>query len=368
MLLYPIARAQDGSPVHIDAWERGQVVTCFGCDQDLVGRLPHDGIRPTAHFAHKADAACGGETALHRAAKAAIVRAHGRGVLQQLAWECPRCRRWEHRTDLRSLVLREESRPCDGVLSDVLGLDVVGDPRVAIEVIVSHDLEISTLDRYRACGVDVYSLHPSWGIVGDVMRGVERLIVDHRVGDVADCEGCRQVLREKAAWELRAQRQRADAWWTAWGVLWISVAREESAQSEAQQLSLGRQRQRVDAWWMSWGRLWPQVATRMSDAWWVAWRKVWREIGDRYAAPHRWARAWCAAWGSIGAQYAQEEMVRARRREEDARCARDRRRTWWEDWLRVWADIARRASGQLAAWRPICRHCRQDLTPGHQCL
>lgn len=368
-ILYPIARGQDGAAVHIDAWERGQVVTCFGCEQELIGRLPHDGIRPTAHFAHKADATCGGETALHKAAKAAITYAHAARTLQFLLWECPRCARTSHRTDLRSLTLCEEARPCDGVVSDVLGLDNHDNPRVAIEVVVTHDVEAETLDRYRALGIEVLSLHPSWGIIGDVVCGSDVLHVVHLAGvvDDASCEGCQQVLREKEEWELRARKQRSAAWWIAWGAVWLYVAKELRSQSEEQQRSLQDQRRRDQVWWTAWVRVWPQIGKQILDAWWIAWRGSWLEIAAQYAAPYRWERAWQIAWKAVTQQHALEEAQRAKQREDEDRRRRLQRRSWWETWSRVWTDIGQRESGLKAAWRPICRNCRQDLTLEHRC-
>ena len=365
---YPIARDEDGAAVHIDAWDRGQSVTCFGYGEDLVGRMPHDGIKPTAHFAHKADSTCSGETALHKAAKAAIVDAHAKGTLGDLEWECPRCKRSLHVTDLRSLVLREEARPCAGVVSDVLGLDSDLDgaePRVAIEVVVTHDLESETLDRYRTQGLRVYSLKPSWGIVGDLVRGADALRVDHRLGVVdAACEGCQQVLREKQEWETRALAQRAQAWWNAWNAAWKSlgseVARRLFDQHHASRL-------RSLTWWTAWSRVWPRIADHIVSSWWVEWRRLWRELGAQYARPYDWLRAWEAAWSTIGKQYAQEEVERARRRAEDVARESARRWVWWPAWLQVWSNIGQRESGMMAAWRPICRQCRQDLTADHRC-
>lgn len=369
MILYPIARGADGAAVHIDAWERGQVVTCFGCEEELIGRLPHDGIKPTAHFAHKADTTCGGETALHKAAKAAIMHAHAARSLQFISWECPRCWRCLHRTDLRELTLCEEARPCDGVVSDVLGLEVHGDPRVAIEVVVTHDVEVETLVRYRALGIDVFSLRPTWGLIGDVVRGADVLHVSHRSGnlDKASCEGCQQVLREKEEWELRARKQRDDAWWGAWGEAWRYVAAEVYTQGEELRLLQEAQRRREQLWWTAWERVWPQIGKHLLDAWWIAWRGSWLKIAAQHVAPYRWQRAWQEVWNSIGQQHAEEETRRAREREDEDRRFQLRRRTWWETWSRVWTDIGQRESGLKAAWRPICRNCRGDLTQDHRC-
>jgi len=370
-ILYPVARGQDGETVHIETWERGQVVTCFGCGQELVGRLPHDGIKPTAHFAHRADvvAACSGETALHKAAKSAIVHAHARGALQSLAWECPLCRRCRHLTDLRSLALRAEARPCEGVVSDVLGEDSAGEPRVAIEVVVTHDLEAETSERYRARGIRVFVLRPSWGIVGDLVRGVDPLLVDHRAGlvDASSCEGCQQVLRERAEWAARERRQKISAWWAAWGEAWRGASREAHIACRLRTEEDRARHLRVETWWKAWSGSWRRTAEHVVGSWWIEWQRSWREVGGQYARPYSWHRDWRSAWGAVGDQHALEEARIDKLRAEAAARERALRRDWWIAWIRVWPDIAQRESGVMAAWRPICRHCRQDLTADHRC-
>lgn len=369
MIRYPVARDQDGAPIHIDEWERGNAVTCFGCGQDLIGRLPFDGIKPTAHFAHKTDVACSGETALHKAAKAAILRSHANGALRDLAWECPRCKRCLHQTDLRSVALREEASPCKGVVSDVLGVDASGQPRIAIEVVVTHDMAAETLERCRSLGLSVFTLRPSWGIVGDIVRGVDPLHVDYLAGlvDTASCEGCQQVLREKEEWAARERTQKVKAWWSAWLAAWGYIGREVLGRFEEQRCALQVRRAREQSWWKSWADVWRRIAEKIGDAWWIEWRQMWREVGIQYVRPYNWQRAWKAAWTVIGKQYAVEEAERVRRLAEENYRESTRRHNWWPLWIRVWSDIGLRASGVMAAWRPICRTCRQDLTRDHQC-
>ena len=368
-ILYPIARDPQGAPIHIDNWERGQDVTCFGCEQDLIGRLPFDGIKPTAHFAHKADVACNGETALHKTAKAAILHSHVNGALQSLSWECPRCKRCHHQTDLRSIVLREEKSPCEGVVSDVLGRDASGKPCVAIEVVVTHDVESETLERYRSLGIHVFTLRPSWGTVGDIVRGVDPLTVEYRAGlvDTSSCEGCQQVLREKEEWAARERAQQAKSWWIAWTSAWGCVGREALGQFEEQRRELLQRRTREQLWWKSYAHLWRRIGEQIVDAWWIEWRQMWRELGIQHVRPYSWQRAWQAAWKEVGAQYAADEAKRERRLADENNREKTRSLTWWPAWIRMWTDLGMRESGVMAAWRPICRKCRQNLTRDHSC-
>ena len=372
MILYPIARDPDGRAIHIDDWERGQAVTCFGCGQQLIGRLPHDGIKPTAHFAHQADSECNGdngETALHKAAKAAILHSHGNGALQALSWVCPICKLCLHLTDLRSVVLHEERSPCAGVRSDVLGVNDAGDPIVAIEVVVTHDVEAETLERCRTHGIYVFALRPSWGIVGDIVRGANPLLVDYRAGlvEASSCEGCQQVLREKAEWAARERAQKVKAWWSAWASAWGCIGREVLGQFEEQRRELLTRRTREQFWWKSCVRMWGRIGEQIVDAWWIEWRQMWRELGIQHVRPYSWQRAWQVAWEAVGKQYAADEAKRARRRVEDEARNNARCQNWWPAWIRMWMDIGQRESGVMAAWRPICRKCRQDLSRDHSC-
>lgn len=369
MILYPVARDPNGAPIHIDDWVRGKAVTCFGCGQDLVGRLPHDGIKPTAHFAHKTDVACKGETALHKAAKAAITGSHANGTLQSLSWECPCCKRCRHQTDLRSLVLRQERSPCEGVVSDVLGVDASGQPCVAIEVVVTHNMEAQTLERYRLLGIYVFTFRPSWGILGDIVRGAEPLPVDCRVGfvDTSSCEGCQQVLREKEEWAARERAQKVNAWWSAWTSAWGYIGKEAlRARAAALKNALSLRTH----WWKSWIHLWRRIAEHTEQAvvsWWMQWRQLWREIGIEYARPYSWQRTWQRVWEEIGKQHAVDEAKREKSFAEDVYRENTRRQTWWPAWIRMWTNIGMRESGVMAALRPICRKCRQDLTRDHAC-
>ncbi len=362
---YPVACDKDGFAVHIDDWQPGHDVTCFGCGKDLIGHLPHDGIKPTAHFAHKADATCNGETALHKAVKAAIFHAHATGVLQALSWECPRCKRCQRLTSLIDLALTQEARPCEGVVSDVLGCDLTGKPIVAIEVVVTHDLEAATLDRYRVFGLDVFSFSPTWGSLGDVSRGVVSLDVVHRVGsiDTSSCAGCQEIIRAKREWEERELARRADQWWDLWVGLWRSVDNEVrlcAVDSHQKEHAL---RAREDAWWKAWSTVWPRMIQTTIDAWWIGWHQLWIDLGAEHMRPYRWMQRWHDAWEMIGRQYAADETERERQR----RNREDRCDVWWAAWLRVWKDIGQRESGAVAAWKPICRKCRDDLRPDHRC-
>jgi hypothetical protein len=99
------------------------------------------------------------------------------------------------------------------------------------------------------------------------------------------------------------------------------------------------------------------------EVWWIAWHRLWIDLGVEYMRPHRWTDRWLEAWEAIGNKYAADEVERARL----GRYWRDQREVWWAAWIHMWKDIGQRESGAMAAWRPICRRCRDDLQPGHLC-
>jgi hypothetical protein len=292
VIQYPIARAEDGSVVHIRSWQPGQIVACFGCDCELIGRLPHNGIAPTAHFAHKADTACDGEGALHKAAKEAIVRAHTSRVLSTLSWLCPRCSQLLHRTDLSQLTLHKEKVPCEGVVTDVLGLDGDGRAVVAIEVVVTHDIEPQTMDRYLALGTAVFVWRPAWNEIAAITEGSSTLGLEARHVQIDHCAGCEDRLRKKLEWlereeqrkiaeaKLREEKQR----------VWEVEQRRLEEAAEARRETACLQAEKMRLYWEDRAREQRACAQREEDlrkiaAWWDPWIAAWRQIGEECAHP-----------------------------------------------------------------------------------
>lgn len=326
--------------MHISAWQPGQGVTCFGCDRDLIGRLPHNGIAPTAHFAHKADHACDGEGALHKAAKEALVRAHAQH-LRALLWLCPLCLQTTHITDLSQLILHKEKAPCEGVVTDVLGLGSDGRAAVAIEVVVTHDIETQTMDRYRTLGAAVFVWRPAWNEVAAITH---MLWVEARHVQVDGCAGCEELQRKKREWlEREEQRKIAEAKRRAAiqraqeaEQRWLekeAEARKEAARVQAEKARLHwearaqEQRERAQR----------EEFLRQIAVWWDPWILVWRQIGEEYAHPGVRSRF----LDLIGARCEQLNIVR------------DRRLAAASAWASVY---------------PFCRSCgHRMLTRDHRC-
>ena len=205
MILYPVARGTDGGLVHIKDWRAGDHVTCFGCDRALIGRGPSGKIKrrrsPERHFAHKTEDSCNGETALHAATKVAIVRAHALGLLG-FWWRCPSCRS-RRCIGIADLILAIEDQPCEGVRSDVLARDQAGVPRLAIEVVVTHDLEALTIKRYRDCGVRVLVLRPTWWTLTE-LETAQEIWADGQHATAVDCDHCERLeIEDLNAMDMR---------------------------------------------------------------------------------------------------------------------------------------------------------------------
>jgi hypothetical protein len=262
----------------------------------------------------------------------------------------------------------------------VLGENEFGEPCVAIEVVVTHDMKPKTVERYRALGFYVFSLQASWGIIGEISRGLDPLPVDYRLGivDTASCEGCQQILREKEEWAARERVQKAKAWWGALVTAWFDVWKEELRRFDDQRRVLLAQRAREQSWWQVWKFTWQRIQAERVVSWGIEWRQVWRDLGVECSRPYIWQRRWQEVWEAVSKQYVADEVERARdlakeeaaqawRLVEEKRNETLRRYTWWPEWTRVWAEIGDRESGAMAAWRPICKRCRRDVKQDQLC-
>lgn len=122
---------------------RGQSYMCPACGAPLVFRA---GTRVSRHFAHRASAACDGETALHRTAKLLIKQvvedALAGGSAIKLFFPCVECsEKFEVGFPLESVDgATLEARLPSGRVVDVL-LVKGGAPRLAVEVFVSHRVD-----------------------------------------------------------------------------------------------------------------------------------------------------------------------------------------------------------------------------------
>lgn len=377
--MYPIARAPDGRLVHIDAWRDDEEVTCVGCDQRLVGKR---GPVNAHHFAHAVEGSCNSETVLHRSTKEAIIAAHALGPVK-LWWSCVLCGETRRTTTL-GLDLSREISPCEGVRSDVLGCDLTGVPRVAIEVVVTHAPEEATIAKYLEAGVSVLILRPTWEVFRELASGAE-IMVDGRHArpeHVGACEGCARFRARKwwdayvRSWGLIAARhtddQRArqvelDAAWNVFVLQWLSVGKRYARLFDdfvGQWRKIGGAVARdVDRWrsFAAFAAIWPTIIEHEIERY-RSFAAIWPMIVKHEIASYR---SFAAIWPTI----AEHEIARARREAARAvdvlRCVL----RWWDGFIGGWGRVARRWAYDsdprrwdtfVAAWRSIGAQVRYN--------
>ena len=332
---YPIARSSHGQLVHIDAW-RDEDVACIGCGQPMVGKR---GSVNAHHFAHAVERSCSAETVLHAGTKEAVVSAHARAPIR-LWWSCVACGE-TRRATTAELDLVTEAAPCDGVRSDVLGRDLTGAPRLAIEVVVTHALEPQTIARYRAAGVSVLLLRPTWEVFRELASGAEIMVDGRHALDehVGACAGC--------------DRLRTRTWWDAHVAAWQALGSVYADDERSRQFLLNES-------WSAFVRQWRLVAARFArhfDYFVDLWRKIGQAHADDLA---RW-RSFAVGWSAIAARLADQQDLRAR--ESASRAFADAQ--WWDRFIAAWSRTVRRWVHDqdprrwddfVATWRAIGAH------------
>ncbi len=209
---YPFGRGSAGA-ISIEDYTKGTPVACFGCDRPLVAK---QGRKNRWHFAHCTDveARCSAETALHRLSKILIregfeaALAAGRSYV--LRWTCPHCRR-AREVDCTSFLSRVsiESSAVHGTRGDLV---FDGQRPIAIEIVVHHELDTETAQRYASADVPVFIVRPSWATVRTLWS---ELSSDEAVVTRSEkCPHCRDLIREEQAHQPRVEQLRShfDEW------------------------------------------------------------------------------------------------------------------------------------------------------------
>ena len=163
-ILYPFAFNSNDRLVSIHEAEKGEAYLCVGCKEMMT---PKKGKINRAHFAHKQAGLCADpDNALHKLAQALIVQsindsADGKEDYY-LGYTCYECKE-EIAYNIASQVIeaKQEKSIIAGVRSDIVVYRKEKDP-VAIEVVVTHDLEPATENSYKDSNVPVFLIHPEW--------------------------------------------------------------------------------------------------------------------------------------------------------------------------------------------------------------
>ena len=223
-LQYPVAYVQPYEAVEIKAAQRGLPHFCFGCRREMV--IKRGDIR-RGHFAHKAgDGKCEKDKTLHEAAKAFICQgfrcAVATGAEYHVGYPCESC----NKTPISANVAIEgasiacERTVVEGTRSDLVVFQPGDSPRlrVIIEIVVTHDLESDTKQRYEAGDCPVVTVEPSW----DTLPDLRQAAVGSRILNVKNdkhryCGDCREAQQKKRAAPRRSQQKKrpARAWASA---------------------------------------------------------------------------------------------------------------------------------------------------------
>ena len=210
-ILYPLARAQNGEPVHIGEAIKGRPYECFGCSAPMVAR---QGAKRQWHFAHKPpfERCADPDKALHDSATAVIIRgfrdARDRQRDYRLGCPCGECGKPASRNvAVPGAVIEAERSVVAGTRSDL----VIGQPDrgpVVIEVVVTHDLEPEAHEAYKESDIPVLKVRPTW----DTLFQLESEVITDDTLNVprVRCSACRNAEKRHRR-EKERIRRRADS-------------------------------------------------------------------------------------------------------------------------------------------------------------
>ena len=218
-ILYPVAYARPYEAVHIEDAQRGRPHFCFGCQREMVIRR---GSIRRPHFAHKAGfVQCEKDNTLHEAAKAFIcqgfLRAVDTGEEYQVRYPCKQCETHiSVNVAIKGASIASERIVVKGTRSDLAVFQPDGSPRVIIEVVVTHDLESDTKQRYEEASYPVITVEPLRDTLPDLLQAaIGSRILNVKTDEHRYCSNCRdarkkrksQVRRWKAS-ETQPQRMK----------------------------------------------------------------------------------------------------------------------------------------------------------------
>jgi len=164
------------------------------------------GLVRQPHFAHKQSISCSDpDTALHRTAQALIIqsldKARNCNEEYRIGYSCPDCgRSVSHNIAPVVTEIRAESSIVEGTRSDIVLYRKVRNP-IVLEVVVTHDLEPDTRNRYLESRSPVFLIKPSW----DCLDALEiSVIADSTLNlDVTRCRACQKKQSENASMTKR---------------------------------------------------------------------------------------------------------------------------------------------------------------------
>ena len=210
-ILYPLARGKTGRAVHIREALKGHPYECFGCSAPMVAR---QGAKRQWHFAHKPpfERCADPDKALHDTATAMIMGgfngARDRRSEYCLGCPCEECGRTVSRNiAVPGASVETERSIVAGTRSDLVIGQADRGP-IAIEVVVTHDLEPEAHEAYKESGIPVLKVRPTW----DTVAQLESEIITSDTLNVppvrcSECKNAEQLNRR----EQGRMRRRADS-------------------------------------------------------------------------------------------------------------------------------------------------------------
>lgn len=191
-ILYPAALAADGKIVFIKAAMVGNKYTCLHCEQRMVARK---GARKVHHFAHYRAGDCEPDAALHTYAQRLIQDGHAAADEYRAEFSCHLCTGWAGK-DVKDYNCIKEASLVKGARSDIAFVNGAG-RRLAVEIVVTHEMEVSAVSAYQSENIPVIIVKPTWENVEDLYRRV-------RADDVLNIKSvCKPCKNEREAERAR---------------------------------------------------------------------------------------------------------------------------------------------------------------------
>lgn len=195
-ILYSFANNEKGELVKADAAQRGGAYHCPSCHKEMVHRMGEK-VRP--HFAHKnLSQNCSPETVLHfgfkRLLYERISKSLQAGEKISIQWKCEACCGSHLGNLLKRTAHAEEEYNLGACRPDIGLLSQEGDVVAAIEIVVSHSPEQSTIEFYKTHGIPllVFSLKSD-----TELSRVEEVVLKPDIVDVClnpKCPKCKEYM------------------------------------------------------------------------------------------------------------------------------------------------------------------------------
>jgi len=205
---FSVAADGNGRAVAIRDAESGVAYECFGCDAPMTAKR---GQQRAWHFAHKppTSGCTNPDRALHETAKALIVQgfltAQASSGEYRVGFACEDCGTVTSGNIARpTRTIAVEQAVVENTRSDI-AVDRQPEKRpLLIEVVVSHEIEPATRQRYEASELPVFIIYPEWSTVTELAHAV---VAADAINVSRLCAACREA-------DERRQRElsEADEW------------------------------------------------------------------------------------------------------------------------------------------------------------